>query len=427
MPRLQRDANLRIEPRQGHAGELTSQPNRSLVLWLTNVSHGVNHFQSGMVSVLYPGIMADLGFGYVQLGVLAALQSLLGSAAQVACGFLVPFARRTRLLGIGNLIVGFGTLLTGLVGSYTAFVGARSLTSIGNGGQHPVAASLLSGYFPSNRGTILALNHSLANVGSLLAPLLAGVLLLAIGWRQIFVLVAFASLAMGVVYFLVREGRPRSEGEPDSVHARLARGGASYRRVLRNRNMLVISLVMMVGAAGRDAGVTETYLGPHLINDLAMSAAVAGLALSVLQIGAIAGPIGLGWLSDRLSRKGVIQASLLLSAGATWWLANQDAYLPILLLNLVIYGAVSYSRVSLTQALVADSLTDADRDAAFSLYYFIGFISGPIWGLLTGVIMETAGFSVAFSVLGFSYLAGMLLMFLVEDPRSRGYRSLEES
>jgi MFS family permease len=419
MPKLPRDVNQLSEPRQVYAGEFTSQPNRSLVLWLTNVSHGVNHFQSGMVSVLYPAIMADLGFGYAQLGVLSALQSLLGSAAQVVCGFLVPFARRTRLLGLGNLIVGFGTLLTGLVGSYAGFVGARSLTSIGNGGQHPVAASLLSGYFPSSRGTVLALNHSLANVGSLLAPLLAGVLLLVIGWRQIFVLVAFASLAMGFVYFLVREGRARSEGEPDSLHARLARGGASYRRVLRNRNMLVISLVMMVGAAGRDAGVTETYLGPHLINDLAMSAAVAGLALSVLQIGAIAGPIGLGWLSDRLSRKGVIQASLLLSAGATWWLANQDAYLPILLLNLVIYGAVSYSRASLTQALVADSLTDADRDAAFSLYYFIGFISGPIWGLLTGVIMETAGFSMAFSVLGFSYLAGMLLMFLVEDPRSR--------
>jgi len=380
-----------------------------------------------MVSVLYPAIMADLGFGYAQLGVLSALQSLLGSAAQVVCGFLVPFARRTRLLGLGNLIVGFGTLLTGLVGSYAGFVGARSLTSIGNGGQHPVAASLLSGYFPSRRGTVLALNHSLANVGSLLAPLLAGVLLLVIGWRQIFVLVAFASLAMGIVYFLVREGRVRREGEPDSLHARLARGGASYRRVLRNRNMLVISLVMMVGAAGRDAGVTETYLGPHLINDLAMSAAIAGLALSVLQIGAIVGPIGLGWLSDRLSRKAVIQASLLLSAGATWWLANQDAYLPILLLNLVIYGAVSYSRVSLTQALVADSLTDADRDAAFSLYYFIGFISGPIWGLLTGLIMETAGFSVAFSVLGFSYLAGMLLMFLVEDPRSRRHRALEQS
>jgi dipeptide/tripeptide permease len=83
--------------------------------------------------------------------------------------------------------------------------------------------------------------------------------------------------------------------------------------------------------------------------------------------------------------------------------------------------------VSLTQALVADSLTDADRDAAFSLYYFIGFISGPIWGLLTGVIMETAGFSVAFSVLGFSYLAGMLLMFLVEDPRSRRHPALEQS
>jgi dipeptide/tripeptide permease len=113
----------------------------------------------------------------------------------------------------------------------------------------------------------------------------------------------------------------------------------------------------------------------------------------------------------------VIQVSLFLSALATWWLAYQKAYLPVLLLNIVIYGAVTASRNTLTQALVADSTSDADRDAAFSVYYFLGFISGPIWALLTGLIMQASGFKVAFLVLGFSYLAGMVLMAFAQDPR----------
>jgi len=41
---------------------------RALVLWLTNVSHAVNHFQNQMISALYPVIMAELGMGYFQLG-----------------------------------------------------------------------------------------------------------------------------------------------------------------------------------------------------------------------------------------------------------------------------------------------------------------------------------------------------------------------
>jgi dipeptide/tripeptide permease len=62
-------------------------------------------------------------------------------------------------------------------------------------------------------------------------------------------------------------------------------------------------------------------------------------------------------------------------------------------------------------------MSDADRDAAFSVYYFLGFISGPIWALLTGLIMQASGFKAAFLVLGFSYLGGMVLMAFAQDPR----------
>ena len=390
---------------------------RPLVLWLTSGSHAVDHFQQQTVAVLYPAIMAELGFGYAQLGVLTAIRTLLGSGCQVIYGFLVPFFRRTRLLAAGNLISWLGGMLTGLAGSYGALIGARVLFSAGSSAQHPIGSTLLASSYAKNRGTVLALNSSIAGIGSLLAPIVAGLLLALLNWRQIFMLVALASLGAGLACLLLPDRGRTSDRRPRAARARLAQGKASYLRVLRNRNMLVVSSVMMVGAAGRGDGVNQTYLGPHLMNDLLLPAAVAGIALSALMLGNIGGSIGLGWLSDRLGRIRVMQASLLLSALTTWWLAYQGADLSILLVNLLVYGAVTGSRNALTQALIADSLHE-DRDAAFSTYYFLGFISTPIWALVTGFIMESAGFSAAFSVLGFSYLAGMLLLFLLEDTRA---------
>jgi MFS family permease len=415
--------------------EESAELERSLVLWLTNTSHAVNHFQNNMVSALYPVIMAELGFGYFQLGAITAIRTIFGNASQGMYGFLTPFFRRSHLLGIGNLVLGLGTLLTGMVSGYGGFIAARTVTSIGSSAQHPVGASLLAGYFPKNRGAILALNSSIANIGSLLAPAVAGILLLVLGWRQIFFAVAILSLVMGGAYFLFHD-RVGNVGPVASRRSRLAQGKDSYLRVLRNRNIMVISLVQMIGAAGGEGGVNQTYLGPHLVNDLGLSVALAGISLSAMQFGSIIGPLGFGWLSDRVSRKRVMQVSLLLSSVGTlsiafqgstlpsamsalgpWLPSTEQSFVPLLLLNLVIYGGITSSRQTLTQALVADSMRDEDRDAAFSLYYLIAFMADPIWSLVTGGLMETLGFSVAFSRLSLSYLVGVVLLAFVRDER----------
>ena len=426
-------AEARIAPETRIAPEVE----RTLVLWLTNASHAANHFQNQMVSTLYPVIMAELGIGYFQLGTITAIRVVFGNASQIMYGFLTPFVRRSQLLGVANVVMGLGNLFTGVVGGYSGFIVARTVTSIGGSAQHPLGASLLSGMFPRSRGTILALNSSVANIGSLLAPLVAGLLLLVIGWRQIFVVVAVLCLLVGATYFVLRD-RVGTSGQPASRKARLARGKQSYLRVLRNRNIMVVSLVQMVGAAGGEGGVNQTYIGPHLVNDFGLSLTVAGLALSVFTLGSVVGPLCFGWLSDRLSRKTIIQTSLLLSALGTlslahqdlilsgligvlspWWPAAQESFLPLLLVNLLLYGGVTSSRQTLTQALVADSLADDDRDAAFSVYYFVAFFSDPIWSLVTGILMENFGFAFAFSRLSVTYLLGMALLFLVRDTRQR--------
>lgn len=395
---------------------------RTLALWITNVSHASNHFQNQMVSILYPVMMAELGFGYAQLGVLTAIRTSLQSGAQVIYGFLTPFMRRPMLLFFGNVVLTAGTLLSGLAGSFGALVGARAVAAVGSSAQHPVGSSLLTGYYPERRATVLSLHTSIGSVGGLIAPLSVAFLLGIMGWRQIFLVIAPISFLIGLTYVALRS---RIGGVPGtgSKRERLKAGGQSYLRALRNRNILVLSLVFMVGAAGRGDGVNATFLAPHFMNDLLLSAVLAGVLLAALQVGSIGGPISFGWLADRISHRAVMQLSLVLSAVFTVLVAQAGAD-PVYLVPLVVlYGAAVSSRNPLTQALVADALSDEDRDAAFSLYYFIGFISTPLWSLITGGLMEVAGFATAFTVLAGSYVLGSAILFFLDEPKRPAARA----
>src|SRR5262245_1850663 len=117
--------------------EAPSEREARLVLWLTNASHAGNHFQNQMVTVMYPVIMEQLGFDYAALGIMTAVRNMFGSATQGFYGFVTPFIRRTWLLGLANIGLAIGTLITGLVGSFTGFMWARVLTSVSSSAQHP--------------------------------------------------------------------------------------------------------------------------------------------------------------------------------------------------------------------------------------------------------------------------------------------------
>ena len=163
-----------------------SKHEKNLMLHLSNVSHGVNHFQNQMMAMLYPSIMAELGMSYMQVGVMSAICSALNSVCQGAYGFVTPFVSRCKVLGFGNFGIALGTLLSGLAGSYPMLVMARAVASVGSSAQHPVGYSILASYFPKNRAAVMALNTSASNIGTLVATPLATAMLLVMGWRSIF-------------------------------------------------------------------------------------------------------------------------------------------------------------------------------------------------------------------------------------------------
>jgi MFS family permease len=391
---------------------------KRLALGVISGCHVLNHLQYSITSVIFPVMMKELGFGLLQLGALSAISNFVGQGLQVIYGLFTGMFKRTVILGTGNVIVGLSAMAQFFVGSYPQLLLARVTIDAGSSPQHPLGASILSRYYPKARGWALTFHHSAGSFGTFIGPGLASLALLYMDWRAAFVLFGLASLIMGLMLFIVRE-RAVSADEPKTRSGAFKANLAAYGTCLKNRNILFTSLVLMVGAAGRGTGINLTYLVPFFMERYGVSAPVGGLFLTILQGAGLIGPLVIAWFSDRLRRRAVVtQITLFLSALMTVALAYQSELGPLFYLNLVLYGSVVEARSSLTQTMISDFAKDDLTDAAFSIYYFVGCISGPIWTLTVGYVMQHHGFTPAFLIAAASYLAGMLLLTFVTEPKA---------
>ena len=396
--------------------EVSDQQKR-LALALISSCHTLNHLQYSITSVLFPVMMKELGFGLLQLGFLSALSSFVGQGLQGVYGFFAGFFRRTTLLGAGNVMVGFVAMLQYFVTSYTQLITARVAIDVGSSPQHPLGASVLSRYFPKSRGWALTFHHSAGNLGSFLGPALASLALLYMGWQTAFVVFGIPSLLMGLTLFFIGDRTGDTEklaGGKKKMKSNID----AYLQCLKNRNIVFTSLVLMVGAAGRGTGVNVTFLVPYFMDRFDVSASGGGFLLTLMQGAGLVGPLAIAWFSDRIGKRALItQGTLLLSAIMTVSLVQHATVGPLLYLNLILYGAFVQARGSLTQSMIGDFASAETTDAAFSIFYFVGFISGPIWTLIIGYLMESYGFEPAFYVAAGTYIAGMLLLLLVKDEK----------
>jgi len=389
---------------------------RNWVLGIVNGAHFCNHFATGMYPLLLAVMMAPLGFGYSELGLLNALHHTVSSGLQAGSGFITQFFKRAAILGVGSIVFGLATSLTGLAQSFWQVAIFKTVSGAGASPQHVVGAVMLSTWFEGARGRALALHSTAGSLGTLIGPLIAAALLVFLDWRIVFAIIGIPSIAAGAAYLLLRE---KVAPAPITGNRRLVRAGwGSYVACFKNRELMLITLLMTVGAAGRGGGLNETYLIPHFIYDLGIAAVVAASLITILHAGGLVAPMAWGWISDVFPRKLVMQVALAFAAITTVWLGQQTVLDVLLIANLVVHGLVIHSRQAITQAMVGDYAGPELQDAAFSLYYTLGLISGPFWVILMGAVMQSWGFAIATQVAAASYVVGMLLLIPVRiKPR----------
>ena len=149
-------------------------------------------------------LTSEFGLGAGDLGLLTSVYYLTFAAAQIPIGILLDRYGPGQIQSAVMVAAALGAALFAVSDNFWLLLGGRALIGLG------VAASLTAGlkalvlWFPSERIPLLnGLMIMLGALGALTATLPAEFLLVSVGWRALFELLAIASAGCALVIYLV--------------------------------------------------------------------------------------------------------------------------------------------------------------------------------------------------------------------------------
>jgi MFS family permease len=175
----------------GQVVELVGGPARARVIALFAGVLALSSAQIATVGAVAPQLERSLHIGNTKIGLLNSVALLVGAVAVVPVGLLVDRARRIPLLAASIVLWSVATLLAAVAHSYSSLL----LTRVGLGAvaatAGPAIASLTGDYFPSReRGRIYGYILSGEIAGTAAGFIVSGTVASVFSWRLAFGLLA---------------------------------------------------------------------------------------------------------------------------------------------------------------------------------------------------------------------------------------------
>jgi len=409
-----------VERGQAALTETSPRTNDSVMATTLIGAHGLEHMYGHSFAVLITEIYRDLGLDPIQAGVLAAVRQITGGLTSVSSGFFVDMFehRRAQVLAISMALIGVGYFLVSISPTYTLILAALVLASAGSSLWHPPALGLLAQRFPRRRGLFISLHRSTGNIGDVIGPLVAGGLLLVLGWRWIMgggtplLLV----IAVAVLILLWNVGGPKP-GPIDFVSDFKAQL-RSLRESFRGTGMWAIFTVSAVRGMGDRSYVFFLPLYLRDVDGLDMGPFMVGFHVALLAAGGIfAGPL-FGALSDRIGRRSIIVFLMIVAVvlSITTPLGGGGV---LMTLSVALFGLFHSSVNSLTQAAAIDEVEGRGLDATFmGLMWGSNAFFGAGAAVGIGVLVRFYGWDAAFYTAAGLFFLGFLASLTL--PSNKG-------
>jgi MFS transporter, FSR family, fosmidomycin resistance protein len=138
---------------------------------VVSAAHFVNHFQYLVVPPLFPLLKAQLGIGFVELGLALTISAIMSVVAQLPIGFLVDRIGSRRMLVAGLAVSGFAFIGFGLAPTYPHLLAAMALFGTASSVFHPADYAILAAIIPGSRvGRAFSVHTFAGFVGNAVAP-----------------------------------------------------------------------------------------------------------------------------------------------------------------------------------------------------------------------------------------------------------------
>ncbi|MFD3812025.1 MFS transporter [Rhodococcus sp. NPDC058639] len=404
--------------------------------------------EQNTVGIAGPILKSEWGLGGAQIGLLNTATFTAVALGRILAGAVMDRLGRRTLLGANLIVFSIGSLICALAPTYEVLVGARFLVGLGLGGEIAVAVIMLSEFFSArHRGTAVGLiNVAAAGLGNMLAPLF-GVIVFAVfsgpdKWRWLFGLLVVPALAVVVFRrslpetprYLAATGRIT---EANLVIARLAQGklrgpvdtsvtyldpslaeaekatpksrwtemfGKRYRRAT-----LALGVAVCMSYA---AQISMLTLIPVILTERGLSINTALWYTLVMQSGSLAGALTAALIARRLPRKVTLTCGALLGFVAALGFGFFATNIGLVL----IFGALFNFAVIILNTTIwlfaPEQYPTRIRGLATSVILAIGSLSGGLFPLIAGAVLDASGVGAMFGLLTALFLVcGVAVQF----------------
>ena len=371
--------------------------NRGFILGSLTFGHGVAHLYDLGFPVFLTAIANSLGLSTIQAGIILGIRTSGSGLVSMGAGVLVDrFRGQWGVMLTACMVLNVvAFVVIGLSPGYALLLIGVCLISVPGSLWHLPAIASLSRRFTDRRAFAISIHSFGSTVGNALGPLVAGLLLSYLIWRNVLFLYAIpaAIVAFFVWWSLKDLGREDNEevGAGDERTIR-ALGGAGL-RLFKNPAMMALLVAASLRGVANNAMFdwTPFYLEKSPEDGgLGFSYFWTGFQVALLTgMGAISSPI-LGQLSDKLGRKEVLVPGLAIAAVLPFFVvpAGNGILVPVVMAGL---GLFSFALHQVMLAAILDGVVRGTEATVAGLVFGVNGAVGFASTAIVAVIIENFG------------------------------------
>ena len=381
---------------------------QTAALVLLVVAGLINYFDRIALSIANPAVSAELNLSASEMGLLLSAFSLPYAIAQLPLGVMLDRIGARIMLGAGLLIWSVAQLAGGLVQTLNQFIVSRIFLGIGEAPQFPAGAKVFSEWYAlEERGTPTGIFVASSTIAPALAPPLLTAMMLAFGWRGMFIIMGVAGILAAIGWYALYRDRRDVELSLEEVDhlSGVDRAASDENQMTFGEWLGLFRERTTWGLALGFMGVIYmvflyvTWLPAYLQQERGLSITESGWVLMIPFLGGTLGQLTSGYAADKLlargfgtinSRKLPICIGLIFAAAFTVPAAyTPNLTMAILCLTLAMYfvnlasgGSWALVSVAAPRRLVA---------SLGSVMNFGGYLAGAAAPLITGIVVDKTG------------------------------------
>ncbi|MDM5196681.1 MFS transporter [Fictibacillus enclensis] len=391
--------------------------NKFFILFILFAGWMVAYLDRMVMSVALTAIGDDLHLSAASLGIV--LSSFFAGYAlmQIPGGFLADKYGSKRVMIVSLIAWSLFTAFTGFAWSLASLLVIRFFFGVGESGFPAASSKAVAEYFPkAERAKAQSGMLSSNAFGAAVAPLVAAPMMLWLGWRHMFIVIALVGLVLVVVYGLVL----KKPNQPENDKSESLGKKISLKDLLTTPTMwkLVIAWFGLDVVLWGFASWLPSYLLKVRHLDLLQAGFVASLPFFAGGIAMILG----GWLVDKyfINREKYFAIIVEVLGALFLYLMFKTPSIELAIIYQVLSAFFLYAGFAGIWSLPLKILPTAVMGSAAGMVNFGGQLAGFVSPLVMGYLITAfnGSYDAAFFFLIFSSLISIIACLTLGDAKN---------